>query len=85
MATIEAAFKYTARGWHVLPTHSAQNGKCTCGNPECKRIGKHPLTTHGVNDATRDKRIIEESGAKLWAVATTTATIISAIIALLLY
>jgi putative DNA primase/helicase len=47
------ALKLASRGLSVLPMHSAHRGRCTCpkGNA-CERAGKHPITQHGVNDAT---------------------------------
>ena len=47
------ALKLASRGLSVLPMHSAHRGRCTCpkGNA-CERAGKHPITPHGVNDAT---------------------------------
>lgn len=47
-------------GWSVFPVHSIQNGQCTCGGgPKCAP-GKHPMTRHGVKDATKDPSAIRE-------------------------
>lgn len=60
---LEAALSYAARGWHVLPLWWIQGRECACpedsatrAHPDgaCCSAGKHPLTTHGVNDATAD-------------------------------
>ena len=33
--------------------HSVNDGKCSCPKGDaCERAGKHPITQHGVNDAT---------------------------------
>lgn len=54
----EAALAYAARGFRVVPLHfpvePAQGGvaRCSCGDPACAAIGKHPLTPHGLKDAT---------------------------------
>ncbi|MGB9798533.1 MAG: phage/plasmid primase, P4 family [Thermanaerothrix sp.] len=48
---------YSLRGWRVFPVHSVQNGRCTCGNPNCQSPGKHPigaLVPRGFKDATID-------------------------------
>jgi hypothetical protein len=56
---VKAALGYTrVFGWAVGPAHTAIADECTCGNPDCKSPGKHPLTPHGVTDATTDPAII---------------------------
>ena len=47
------ALRLASRDLSVLPMHSTHLGRCTCsqGNA-CERAGKHPITPHGVNDAT---------------------------------
>jgi hypothetical protein len=59
----DAALAYAARGFRVLPLHhpvpahsQSQPGKvgCSCGDPDCGPVGKHPRTPHGLHDATRD-------------------------------
>lgn len=59
-----AALAYAARGWPVLPLHSVESGRCTCGKPNCNRVAKHPRTPHGVKDATTDPKTIREWWAK---------------------
>lgn len=55
---LNAAFGYARRGWLVMPLHIPINGKCSCEDPDCDSIGKHPLTAHGLKDATTDETII---------------------------
>jgi putative DNA primase/helicase len=50
------ALKYAKRGLRVVPMHTVKDGRCTCPKGKaCKRPGKHPMTKHGVNDATTDR------------------------------
>lgn len=55
---LREALSYAARGWHVLPLHWPERGECSCGNTACPSPGKHPLTTHGLKDATTDPNTI---------------------------
>ena len=59
---LTAALAYAKRlTWAVLPLHSVNaDGTCTCGNPECDSIGKHPRTKHGFHEATRDQEQISQ-------------------------
>lgn len=52
---LAAAQAYVKQGKLVLPLHSVRDGHCTCGRKDCSSPGKHPLTQHGVNDATDDE------------------------------
>ena len=54
----DAALRYIERGWRVFPLHGIVNGSCTCGRAECSSPGKHPLTRHGLYDATTDETIV---------------------------
>lgn len=48
------AIQYAQLGFKVFPCHSCISGVCTCGRLDCSSVGKHPLTPHGVKDATTD-------------------------------
>ncbi len=55
--TGQQALKYARRGWPVLPLESvSSSGECSCGDRECANPGKHPMTPHGVGDATVARR-----------------------------
>lgn len=58
---LQAALDYASRGWPVFPVHWPEKDKCSCGKPDCQNQGKHPLTEHGLKDATTDKKQI-----KIW-------------------
>ena len=48
----------------VVPLHGKKkDGGCTCGDPDCRQLGRHPRTKHGVEDATTERSLIE----KRWA------------------
>jgi len=57
-----AAVAYASLGYRVLPLHhpipvsSSRNREmlCSCGDQNCGAVGKHPLSRHGLNDATSD-------------------------------
>jgi hypothetical protein len=58
-----AALAYANLGYRVLPLHhpisidNTRGGRemlCSCGNRACGAVGKHPLTAHGLYDATSD-------------------------------
>lgn len=57
-SNLEAALAYARRGWPVFPCHSVRDGRCSCGQADCDRIGKHPRTRNGRDDATIDTGII---------------------------
>ena len=48
------ALSYIQFGWAVLPLHGLVNGNCTCGNPKCSSVAKHPKTRNGSKDASKD-------------------------------
>jgi putative DNA primase/helicase len=50
------ALKYAARGFRVVPMHPVKEGRCACSKGKaCDRPGKHPMTKHGVHDASVDR------------------------------
>src|SRR5438128_1578448 len=57
---LDAALAYAQRGWSVFPVHTIVNGQCSCDNTTCASPGKHPRTTHGVQDAITDTSTIEQ-------------------------
>lgn len=60
MTMMDYALDYASRGFHVLPIAWPVRVGCCCGSgANCKDIGKHPITEHGVNDATVDPVLIE--------------------------
>ena len=56
---LNAALSYARLGMAVLPLHTLRGGRherrCSCGRANCGDAGKHPLTAHGVSDATTDE------------------------------
>lgn len=61
---LEAALEYAERGWSVLPLHSVQDSRCTCGRADCPSPGKHPRTPNGLKEATTNEVTIREWWAK---------------------
>jgi hypothetical protein len=59
LSTLDSALSYAAQGEPVLPCHGVINGYCTCGGLRNCKPGKHPLTLHGVKDATTDLKTIQ--------------------------
>jgi len=58
---LRAAMYYVTRlGWAVIPVHTPNHNGCSCGDPECSSIGKHPRTPHGVNDGSIEPNTIKE-------------------------
>lgn len=68
MNMLEAALNYAANGWKIFPCHWPifKDDKifCSCGKPPgkgkgfCSSPGKHPKTSHGFYDASRDEKVI---------------------------
>ena len=50
----------TATDWATFPCHWIEDGKCSCERANCHSPGKHPLTSNGLHDATRDPTILDE-------------------------
>jgi hypothetical protein len=51
---LAAALDYARKGLPVLPLHSVQAGRCSCPAQDCRNVGKHPRSEHGVKEATTD-------------------------------
>lgn len=50
-----AALSYASHGWPVVPLWWPVDGRCACPQAEqCPSPGKHPLTPHGLDDASMD-------------------------------
>ena len=49
---------HAARGIPIVPIHGVLRGRCDCGDPGCGSPGKHPLTRHGLSDASVDPAVI---------------------------
>jgi hypothetical protein len=58
---LEAALRYSAIGWAVIPLYGSDgSGRCTCPKErECGAPAKHPATRHGLKDASTDPVQIE--------------------------
>jgi len=57
-SNLEYALYYSSLGWEVFPAHTIRLGLCSCGNQSCKSQGKHPMTQHGLSDATTNHKAI---------------------------
>lgn len=59
-----AALEYAERGWLVIPLHSPSDRGCSCGRADCASPAKHPRTSHGLKDASREPATIREWWAR---------------------
>jgi hypothetical protein len=51
----EAALIYVEAGFSIIPLHwKIAKNKCSCGRGDCASPAKHPLTQHGLKDASND-------------------------------
>ena len=57
---LTAALDYAGRGWPVLPLHHPTATGCSCLNPECNAIGKHPRLRNGLDSASTDEKTIRD-------------------------
>lgn len=58
-AMVEAAIGLARAGYAVLPIWALAGGVCRCpAAAGCKSPGKHPVTSHGVKEASRDEATI---------------------------
>ena len=56
---LDSALLYASYHWPVLPLHTWDGQRCTCGRDDCTSPAKHPRTKNGLKDATIDMRIIK--------------------------
>jgi hypothetical protein len=68
-SAIEYANAYSALSFKMVPCHTLENGVCSCRDAKCKSIAKHPLTEHGVKDATADPEKLNEYFTGDYAIA----------------
>ena len=66
---LDVALSYAHLGFKVFPLHTPifypdDKVACSCGNRDCKFIGKHPRTEHGLKDATDDEEMIRQYWGK---------------------
>jgi putative DNA primase/helicase len=60
LSLMARALEYASLGLPVLPMHTCKGDVCTCPSGKaCDRPGKHPMTPHGVKDATTNLKQIE--------------------------
>jgi hypothetical protein len=55
---LKAALAYAGHGLRVFPLYGVVDSRCACGDQGCANAGKHPLTRHGLKDATTDEEAI---------------------------
>ena len=52
---LQSALDLNQQGWLIFPLHDVVGGGCSCTSPQCRSPGKHPRTSHGHKEATRDR------------------------------
>jgi len=58
---LERLLAFLERGWAILPLHyPVARDRCSCGKEDCSSAGKHPMTKHGLHDATLDRSKVLE-------------------------
>jgi len=64
---LDCALSYAQRGWSVLPVHTPDGNKCSCGK-NCGSPGKHPRILEWQKNATTDEAKIRQWWAQ-WPTA----------------
>jgi Bifunctional DNA primase/polymerase, N-terminal len=60
---LSTALLCAKHGLRVVPLHGLRDGRCTCGDKDCKQPGRHPRTPNGIKDATSKPAAIK----KFWS------------------
>lgn len=56
----DAALIYAREGFSIIPLHFLNRAnQCSCGRSDCASPGKHPITQHGLKEASNDPLQIE--------------------------
>src|SRR5207249_1220410 len=64
-SVLDAMLAYAANGLPVFPLHGVRDdGRCTCGDPRCEDVGKHPRLKGAFKTATRDPEVIRDWGRR---------------------
>jgi KaiC/GvpD/RAD55 family RecA-like ATPase len=50
----DAALIYIEAGFSIIPLHWIAKNKCSCGRGDCASPAKHPVTQHGLKDASNN-------------------------------
>lgn len=57
-----ACKRHVEGGFKIFPVHGVRDDlSCTCGNPDCGNIGKHPFSRHGLLDASHDLKKVAQT------------------------
>src|SRR5829696_4587689 len=65
-AMLDAALAYARRGWPVFPLHTSRGAGCSCGNPSCTDIGKHPRIKGWQDAATTHEAQVRDWWERRW-------------------
>ncbi|MFA5928555.1 MAG: bifunctional DNA primase/polymerase, partial [Candidatus Margulisiibacteriota bacterium] len=58
---LNCALEYANSGKYIFPVHYITGtGQCSCGTPDCSSPGKHPITQHGLKDASDKSDVIKD-------------------------
>lgn len=59
----EEAQRYAGLGWPIVPDHNpTSEGRCSCGDPRCSKVGKHPRISRWTEEASTVPAHIERWG-----------------------
>lgn len=61
MSKVNTLLYFAQTGFPILPLHYiTPRNECSCGKLNCSSAAKHPLTKHGLKDASTNKMVITE-------------------------